>query len=288
MKYEETQIREAACRIRLIAIDMDGTCLSTQKEFTPRTRRAVQALIDRGYIVVPSTGRSFRGLVEQVLGLQGVRYVISADGAFVTDCVSGDLLWKQTIPCSLAAEIVDELLSEGNCTYFNRDDWECTHIMACTSREFYRRHFWRPGFTKPEEVITESLGKHILMEGRDVPKLGVFFTRPDGFEFYESLLAGKYPEVSYFRADENLLEVTAGNTSKGKALRHLAESLGISREEICAFGDNGNDIEMLEYAGLGIAMGNAIPSLLERADFVTGTNDEEGVACFLERFLGDA
>ncbi len=283
---KEMQIREAARSIRLIALDMDGTCLSTGKEFTPRTRRAVQTLIDRGYMVVPSTGRSFRGLVDKVLGLQGVKYVISADGAFVTDCASGEQLWKQAIPCSLAAEIVDELLVEGNCTYFNRDDWECTHIMACTSREFYRRHFWRPGFTKPEEVITESLGKHILMEGRDVPKLGVFFTRPDGFAFYEPLVEDKYPQVSHFRADVNLLEMTAGNTSKGKALRALAESLGISREEICAFGDNGNDIEMLEYAGLGIAMENAIPQLKERADFVTGTNDEEGVACFLEQYFG--
>ena len=283
---KEAQIREAARRIRLVALDMDGTCLSTQKEFTPRTRRAVQTLIDRGYVVVPSTGRSFRGLAEHVLGLRGVRYVISADGAYVTDCVTGNQLWKQTIPCSLAAEIVDQLLTEGNCTYFTRDDSECTHIMACTSREDYGRLFWRSDFPKPEEIITESFGDYVLKEGGNVPKLGVFFSRPDGFEFYESLFAGQYPEVSYFRADENLLEVTACNTSKGKALRFLAESLGISREEVCAFGDNGNDIEMLEYAGLGVAMGNAIPSVLDRADVVAGTNDEEGVACFLERFFG--
>lgn len=281
------EVREAAKNIRLIAVDMDGTSLTTKKEFTPRTHKAMQALIDRGILIVPATGRGSRGLAEKVMNLQGVRYVISADGAYVTDCGDDSRLWEQRIPCAVAAALADELLKEGNCVYFHCPDLTCTHVMACNSREEYRRLFWRPGFQKPEEIITENFGSYILEQGQDVAKLGMFFSRPDGFEVYEPLISEKYPGVNCFRSDSNVLEMTSCHTSKGEALRALSGHLGLSREQVCAIGDNGNDIGMLEYAGVGVAMGNAIDAARQKADYVALTNDEEGVADFLEAFFGN-
>lgn len=279
------KIREKASRIRLIALDMDGTGINSRKEFTPRTRSVVQSLIDSGYLVVPTTGRSYYGLVDGLLKLQNVKYVISADGAYVTCCETGEHIWKQLIPCAAAAGIAGKLLEDGNCVYFHRDDLLCSHVMACTSRELYRSVFWMPGWQDAKEIVTEGLNRILLKEGRDVAKLGLFFTRPDGFEVYGSLIAEEYPEVNCFHSDSNVLEITSCRTSKGRALQALAQSLGFSPGQVCAIGDNGNDISMLEYAGLGIAMGNAIQETKEKADLVIGTNDEEGAADFLEEYF---
>ena len=282
----QEQLVEAARKIRLVAVDLDGTGLTDEKEFTAYTRRTLQALIDRGYEVVPTTGRSYYGLVENLLKLDGVKYVISADGAFVTEHATGTRIREKLIPCEAAASLADELLEPGNCVYYHRNDARCTHVMACTSPDIYRNQIWRPSFPPKDELITENFGDYIREKGEDVVKIGLFFDAAAyGFERYEMLIREKYPEVEKFRADKNSLEITSCETSKGKALAFLADRLGLEPSEICAFGDNGNDVEMLRYAGLGVAMGNAIPEAREAADHVIGTNNEESVAKFVEEYF---
>ena len=282
----QEQLAETARRIRLVAVDLDGTGLTDEKEFTPYTRRTLQALIDRGYQVVPTTGRSYYGLVENLLKLDGVKYAITADGAFVTEHETGTRNWEETIRCERAASLGDELLEDGNCVYYHRNDARCTHVMACTDRELYENHIWRPGFPDPKGLVTEHFGDCIRELNEDVVKIGLFFDlEAYSFERYEGLMQEKYPEISYFRADRNSLEITSCETSKGKALAFLAGRLGLDPSEICAFGDNGNDVEMLRYAGLGVAMGNAIPAAQEAADHIIGTNNEESVAKFIEAYF---
>lgn len=271
--------------IKLAAVDMDGTFLTNKKVFTEHSRRVLQAAIDRGILVVPATGRGFFGLTDKLLGLTGVHYVISADGAYVTDCETHERVWEQTIPCEAAARLADELLTDGNCVYYHRDDPQSSHIMACASQEIYRRNFWRRDFPAPETIITEGFGDYIRSDGKNVPKMGLLFSRADGFEHYGKLLSEEYPQLNYFRADDTLIEITSHLTDKGTALRSLAERLGIPREQILAIGDNGNDVSMLKYAGVGVAMGNALEPVRAIADYVAATNEEEGAAAFLEEFL---
>lgn len=219
----QEQLAETARRIRLVAVDLDGTGLTDEKEFTPYTRRTLQALIDRGYQVVPTTGRSYYGLVENLLKLDGVKYAITADGAFVTEHETGTRIWEKTIPCETAASLADELLEDGNCVYYHRNDARCTHVMACTDRELYENHIWRPGFPDPKGLVTEHFGDCIRELNEDVVKIGLFFDlEAYSFERYEGLMQEKYPEISYFRADRNSLEITSCETSKGKALAFLA------------------------------------------------------------------
>ena len=171
----QEQLAETARRIRLVAVDLDGTGLTDEKEFTPYTRRTLQALIDRGYQVVPTTGRSYYGLVENLLKLDGVKYAITADGAFVTEHETGTRIWEKTIPCETAASLADELLEDGNCVYYHRNDARCTHVMACTDRELYENHIWRPGFPDPKGLVTEHFGDCIRELNEDVVKIGLFF-----------------------------------------------------------------------------------------------------------------
>ena len=116
-------------------------------------------------------------------------------------------------------------------------------------------------------------------------KIGPFFDAAAyGFERYETRIREKYPEVEKFRADKNSLEITSCETSKGKALAFLADRLGLEPSEICAFGDNSNDVEMLRYAGLGVAMGNACDAAKAAADYVTDDITADGLAKALAHF----
>lgn len=276
-----------ASSIRLIALDVDGTSLNRAGVCTPRTRRVLQQLIDRGYLVVPATGRAAPGVVGQTLPLKGVAYVISSDGAMITRCGDGVCIDKRLIPWQAAADLAGELESDTTCVYYQRDDRDCTHVMACSSREVYRVLKKYSDYEDDlwHTVLPNGLDRQIRAEGKDVVKMGLWFPREKGFEAYERMLRQQYPPISCFRADDNVLEFTAKGVSKATALAALAEHLGIPMEQTLAIGDNGNDVEMIRAAGIGVAMGNAIPAAKAAADYIAGTQDQDGAACFLESFL---
>lgn len=284
---DRESLRRAAQQVRLIALDVDGTSINSRGVCTPHTRRVLQQLIDRGYLLVPASGRAYAGLAGGTLPVQGIRYVISADGAIVTRCEGDVRIRQRLIPCATAAGLAGDLLRDTNCVYYHRDDAACTHVMACRSREIFYSLKKYPDQDDGlwDGVMKDGLDRQILAEGRDVVKMGMWFPIEEGFEGYEELVRRKYPDVSFFRADDNVLEFTAADTSKGTALEALAGYLGIPMEQTLAIGDNGNDVEMIRRAGIGVAMGNAIPQAKACADWIARTQDEDGAAEFFEQFL---
>lgn len=282
----EEELRQAARAVRLIAFDLDGTAMNDRREVTARTRRALRALAERGYLVVPATGRSFRNVQRDILPDVGLPYGIFANGATVMDVKAGKPLFEWLIPCRTAAALAMELLDdEENCLYVQYNDGMDTHRKACPSEEAFRRYY-SPPWDKPQPRYTaEQLRDRILEEGKGIPKLGLWFQKPDGHARYEALAARKYPEVNAYRVSENSLEFCHAAAGKAAALRRLCEFLHISPQQVCALGDNGNDVEMLALAGLGVAMENAIPEAAQAADWIAGRNDQEGAARFLERFF---
>lgn len=279
------EIRKRAKQIRLIALDMDGTSMDSNSQITPRTRAAIQALVDKGYLVVPATGRGFYDLREKIIGVAGIRYVISANGAVVTDGLDGSRLYENLIPCREAAKLAEELLDHNCCVYIHRNDGKSTHVMSCKSREIYERFFYDPKMPKPRDVMTEDLRAFILEDNRDVIKIGMFFRAPETFSGFARMVADHYPEISCFQVSDQGMEFVHQGADKAEALAVLCEKLQIPLSRVCAFGDNGNDVEMIRRAGLGVAVENAIPEARMAADHVAGSNDGEGVAEFIETYL---
>ena len=280
------EIAEKAKGIKLIALDMDGTSLNNRSEVTPRTRKTIQALVDRGYIVTPATGRGFYGLRENMLQVSNIRYVISANGAVVTDAEKGRI-GEKLIPQAEAARFVQELLHEGCYIYLHRYDEKSTHMFGCPSREAYIKgaSFRKKDWPEDRVLYGSGLADFIRKDGRDVIKLGLVFEKSKSFADYEPIIQKEFPDLNCFRVSPNSLEMTNAQASKGNALRFLCEYLGIDPEQDCAIGDQGNDISMVSYAGLGVAMGNAVDSLKAEADYIAGSNDEEGAAAFFEEFF---
>lgn len=272
----------ATSQIKLIALDLDGSSLNEESKVSPRTRRAIAEAVRRGYLVVPATGRSFYRLREDVIGVDGIRYVISANGGQVVDGASDEVLLQSIICRTEAAHLAEDLLRECTNIYLHRADGKSSPWMGCRSIEEYERWFFHPGWPNKKQIVTRDIGQQILQMDSEVLQLGVYFHGFDGFSAFGELLSQRYPQLCWFQVADNALEFSPKGVSKGAALRHLCEHLGIGLHEVCAVGDNGNDVEMLRIAGLGAAMGNAIDAAKQAADLVIGRNDEDGVAQFLE------
>lgn len=269
--------------VKLIALDMDGTVFTDQKTVTPRTLAAIRAALDRGIVVVPASGRTLGTLPPQILSIPGIRYVITCNGARVTDQRSGQVVSRRLIPLETALELTDALSSR-RCVveasiddqlYLSRRDAELE--LACVSPAL------RP-FMAALRTEIDDLRSFLAGQTLDAEKMLAFMPDDEAAAQVRRLLEGRSDlDVSF--SVKNNLEINAAGASKGSALAALAEHLRIPREAVMACGDSGNDVSMLEYAGFSVAMGNAVPELKALADAVTLTNNEDGVAAAIERYV---
>ena len=272
--------------IKLIAFDIDGTLLNSQKELTERTLRALKSAAAHGIEVVPCTGRLLGVIPEAVRALPFIRYAICVNGAQIVDCVSGETLLRAEIPLARALELLDaldELPGIYDCYldgrgWMSRDMWERFSEFASSARTLT---FLRGARTPVPELRT-----FVRERGMDAQKLQIFFhTVAERLE-YQRQLQAQFPELLMTSSLSNNLEINAPGASKGAALVELCRLLGFSAEHAMSFGDGTNDISMLKAAGVGVAMANAEEqAVLDAADRIAPSCDEDGVAQVIEEML---
>jgi hypothetical protein len=263
--------------IKLVAIDLDDTLLRDDFTISPRTLAAVRAVRESGVKITLATGRmpgSARPYAEQ-LALDVP--VINYHGAMIQHALSREIIFRRVIPVNLAEELVGFL----------------------QKKQLYVQIYLR------DQVFTRELNKYsdlykriakVRIEQRDL--LQLLQEEPEGVEKIlvineehaisklADILGQRYGrKIHLTKSKPIFLEFTEITVNKGAALASLAESYGFAREEVMAIGDSFNDLEMIEYAGLGVAMGNAGPEVRAKADVITGTNQEDGVAQALERYV---
>ncbi|MBZ0305781.1 MAG: Cof-type HAD-IIB family hydrolase [Anaerolineae bacterium] len=264
--------------IQLIAVDLDGTLLNSQHQLTPRTRAALQAAVRQGIQVVVATGRTrsapTAGRVIEELGLTSPG--IFSQGLMIHNA-DGSVRFQQSISTERAAEVIR--FSEANrlhyygasgATLFMQPD----NPFVVAMLEQYHE-------PSPREVPSLL---HIL-DSHPINKF-VFIEAPERLtDLRDFLLPQLVDGENLFASAPEFLEFVPAGASKGAALARLIEELNIPRESVLALGDAENDIEMLQVAGIGVAMGNAMPHVKEIADYITLSNDEDGVAEAIERFV---
>lgn len=273
-------------KIRLIAIDLDGTMLNQEKKVTRHTKEVLIQAEQKGIFIVPATGRHYYGIPEEVVGLEGVRYFLTTNGAAVFDKVQGNYLYEDAMPCDFALRVLKKLMQYdilidafigGNAYRTEADmDYVKELQMSDVMKEFMRK----------SRKKVPSLYRYIEENHLDVHKFTLNF-KPDGYGGgldRDKVLqfAEREPGLSCVCGGFQNLELTNGTATKGNALLKLGELLGIRREQIMAIGDSGNDAAMLKAAGIGVAMENADREALEAADFITKSNEEDGVAYAVE------
>ncbi|MCI8375283.1 MAG: HAD family phosphatase [Lachnospiraceae bacterium] len=272
-------------RIKLIAFDLDGTLLKNNKELTPRTLKALGQASEAGICLVPTTGRLYDGVPEEIRALPFIRYVIAANGAQIYDAREERTLYRAEMNMDEVRQFfayTREVPAITGCYrggqgFMARSDME--KMAAYTSEQalfLMMRRVYKP---------VENLEDFLFETGEPVQKLMLFFAdlgeRKRILRDMKVSLSG----LAVTSSVANNIEVNAREANKGAALRYLWEYLGIERDETAAFGDGSNDITMLLEAGTGYAMENACPEAKEAADRLAPSNEQEGVAFEIERLL---
>lgn len=272
-------------KIKMIGFDLDGTLLTDQKELGEYTVQILKRAVEERIVILPITGRPLCGLPEEVTGLTGLRYAITANGARILDLKNAAVLKEQLVSVETAEKILDIL---GNYDSLREIYYDGTGYAEREKLEQID-HFFEEGpmaeYVRSTRQPVENLMDKFRKESREVDKVqGVFADLGEREAALDEIR--KLEGVTITGALHNNIEVNAAGVDKGNALLWLAQYLGIAPEETMAFGDGNNDITLLEKAGTGVAMKNGIEEVKHAADRITEkTNDEEGAAKFIETYV---
>lgn len=272
--------------IRIIALDLDGTTFTDEKEITPRTQTAIASAIKHGIIVMPATGRPINGLPKQFTDIPGVRYALCSNGAVITDLKENKILYEKTIPRSLVFAVMD--LLEGVAGTLELYIQDCGHIdqKIINHLDEYVPSAPLRDYIRKSRMVHSNLREFFESCPYEVQKINMSYATIEQKDEIQSLITSKFPELVCVNGQPTNLELTTPGADKGNGLLAFGKLLGIEREEIMAFGDSSNDVEMLETVGIGVAMANAEPEIQAHADFVTRyTNNEDGIADVIEQLL---
>jgi Cof subfamily protein (haloacid dehalogenase superfamily) len=271
-------------RYKLLALDVDGTLLTSRGTISPATQAALVRARARGLLITLATGRRLATVRQQVeeLGIQSP--LILQSGAQIVDPRGGEALYSNPLPPGQAAAAVRIAVEEGVQPILYEDRAVAQHMLI-GPRE------WDSAPMGPYVAARPALVRRLpydeLAATGEALQLAVIDRLPVVRRVAARLqLAHCRTLVSYSATlDAYFLEVFHEKCSKGEALRHLASSLGIPLGQVVAVGDNYNDEEMLRVAGLGVAVANAEPEILAVADKIVPSNDEDGIAALVDELL---
>ena len=264
---------------RVLALDLDGTLTNSQKEITPATLTALQKAMDKGVKVLLASGRPAVGVWPLAWQLELDKrggYILAYHGGQIIDCATGCTLFQQQVPRQVVAPLCAFARENGivALTYNERGV-----VTECPEDPYVQlecriNHVPAIGVKDLAEEVTYPVTK-FLLTGEGDYLAGLV---PVAQERFKGVL-------NIFRSEPFFMEATPPGIEKGAALERLLNQLGLKREQLMACGDGLNDMPMLQYAGLSVAMANAQPEAKAAADAITLSNDEDGVAAAVEQYL---
>lgn len=271
--------------IRIIALDLDGTLLNSNKELTPGNLAALQKAADAGIEIVPTTGRFYGGMPEVIRKLPFVHYAITINGAAVYDVRKQQDIAKAEIPMQKAVEIMEYLDTLPVIYDCYMDNWGwMTRAMWEKAEEFApNAHYLK--MIKELRTPVPELKAHLKETGHDVQKIQFFAQDMKLHGELLQLLPSRFPETAVSTSVGNNIEINDLHANKGEAIGKLAAYLGCDISETMSFGDGLNDLSMIKAAGLGVAMANACTEVLAVADEMTLDCDHDGVAAGIEQYI---
>lgn len=271
-------------QIKLIASDLDGTLLTSQKELTPRVQQALTIINDMGIYFVPSTGRPFEAVPACIRELPFLKYVITSNGASVYDAVEKKELFRhllspedvdRTISLTKDLPVLMEFFIDGK-AYIDASALE--HLSSFHLRESHAKYI-RATRIPVKNFLTELEKNKNRLENINL----VFHDMKLRQKTWDLLRSENYASVT--ASSEKNIEITSRLATKANALSHLCATLGIDRENVLAMGDRDNDLPMLEFAGIGVAMENGEDHIKSAADIITASCDDFGAALILEEII---
>lgn len=271
--------------IRLIALDLDGTLLTSDKRLTNENKEALQRAAEAGCEIVPATGRFFEGMPTVIRRLPFVHYAITINGAHVVELESGNTIYRSELPLTLARSVMEYLDKLPVIYDCYMDNWGWMTQSCYDQAEDYACSPQNLDMIRKLRTPVPELKAYITEKQRDIQKIQLFTRDPALRARVMEELRTLFPETAVTTSMPNNLEINSRHAGKGEALCALAKYLKLDMTQTMAFGDDLNDVGMLLAAGIGIAMANASPEIRGAADYVTSTCDHNGVAMAIRRFV---
>lgn len=265
---------------QLIAVDMDGTLLRSDKSLDPDTIRDVEAVSKQGVQVVYSTGRAVPELEAYVKQLPCMRYAVALSGALMYDFQEGRSVFCQMLSGEYIRKIIEVACQYDAMAHLLTEKESIVRIDQVSHMADFHMGIYQPMFLKLTRRVDDMRAEAECYEA--IPKVNVYFRSvKDRAEGYEAL---KHLPLSFAFAEGASLEMNAAGVTKASGLRALAGLLGISMQNTIGIGDADNDRAMLEAVGLSVAMGNGAEDIRALCDAVTDDNDHNGVGKAIRKY----
>lgn len=271
-------------KYKMVVMDMDYTLLNKQKEVSKRNKEALKKAMGKDVRIVVATGRIYTSarFYAKLLGINTP--IIASNGAIIREEYTNNTLFKSVLLDDIAVEMAGLCRKYGLYCHLYSDNTVYTEKITNISLRYME---WNEKLEEEDKIkieVVDSLEDTIKKEKGKVLKAVVVDKDEDKIKTIRNEIMDT-GMVSVSQSLRGNLEVMNKGINKGNAIRILCELYGISNEEVIAIGDNENDLSMIEYAGMGIAMGNAAECLKEKADYITGDYQEDGVAQAIEKFI---
>lgn len=264
---------------KALVLDIDGTLTNSKKEITEATRQAIFEVMRKGHKVVLASGRPTPGMRKAAESLCFDRtggYLLSFNGARIVECGTGEILYQRILPLMLLPGLY-HFAKENGCgliTYLGDEV-----ISAFVPDKYVEIE------ARINGLPIRTVERFVEFVDFDINKC-LMTADPDRAEELERRLQEKYGDIaSIYRSEPYFIEIMPKNVDKAASLEQMLPALGVTRENTVCCGDGFNDISMIRYAGLGVAMGNAQQAVKDAADYITGTNDEDGLVEVIRKFF---
>lgn len=262
-----------------MAMDLDGTLTNSKKELSPGNHAAIDAARAHGVMPVLASGRPLLGirkLAEELELREKGGFIMACNGGEILDCGSGKTVFHHAIPMELVPKICDAGRELG----LHLINYDETHIY-CEQPD--GKYVQREAFCCGIKVLKTERLEDII---RKAPPKFIAADDPELLQRVRPIMEerfGKWLDIGF--SERYFMEITAKGVNKALGLSKIADYLGITQDNIMALGDGFNDISMLQYAGCSVAMGNAFDEVKAAAKYVTATNDEDGVAQAVKKYI---
>ncbi|MGN0242929.1 MAG: Cof-type HAD-IIB family hydrolase [Lachnospiraceae bacterium] len=271
-------------KIKLLCLDLDGTVLDDQKRLSKRNTEAITKAIQKGVTVAVATGRSRRGLPSSFMNIPGIRYAVTMNGATIFDFQEQRPLATQLMNPETVQKVFTKIWH-----YDCMGDFFIDGVGYIDEEKYHRAidYVVNPNLLDYVYATRQPISdfpNRVLENQKSVEKITVYFYDVNMIpELRRDLSEMKM--IDCVSGIPNNLEITHRQANKGNGIIMLGNCLGIQQEEIMAIGDSGNDLAMIQAAGIGVAVANATEEVKAAADVITASNLEDGVAQAIEQYV---
>ena len=264
---------------KILVLDIDGTLTNSDKVISPETKKGLMMMQEQGHIIILASGRPSPGMMKYAKELELEKYggyLLSFNGARIINCRTGDIIYQQTIPRFILPRIY-HFAEENGCgliTYCG------DYVVSGTGIDEYIELEARIN-GMPVREVDDFL--HFI--DFDVNKC-LMTAFPEKAEKLTAILQEKFKGIlSIYRSEPFFIEIMPKNIDKAFSLNRMLETIGLKKEDVICCGDGYNDVTMVKYAGIGVAMANAREEVKAVADYITKSNDEDGLVEVIDKFI---